>query len=203
MIKMNEILAYLDELYPNPKCELNYNQDYELVIATMLSAQTTDKRVNQVTEILFKKYPSLEALSKANLEDIKKIIRPIGTYNKKASNIIAIAKMLNENGLKNDRDLLESLPGVGRKTANVVLSNIYEEQFIAVDTHVRRVSIRLGLANIKDDVLVIEKKLTKKVPLESRSKFHHQMVLFGRYHCKAIKPECENCKLKSICKKKD
>lgn len=200
---MNEILDYLDELYPNSKCELNYNKDYELVIATMLSAQTTDKRVNQVTKILFEKYPSLETLSNADIEDVKRIIRPIGTYNKKASNIIEIAKILKQTGMKNDRNLLESLPGVGRKTTNVVLSNIYNEQFIAVDTHVKRVSTRLGLAKKNDDVLTIENKLTKKVPFNVRSKFHHQMVLFGRYHCKAIKPNCENCKLKSICKKKD
>lgn len=202
MIKVNEILDYLDELFPNPKCELNYNQDYELLIATMLSAQTTDKRVNQVTKVLFSKYPDLKSLSEANIEDVKTIIRPIGTYNKKAMNVIEIATYLYQNGgMKNDRDYLESLPGVGRKTTNVVLSNIYNEPFIAVDTHVKRVSIRLGLAKKNDDVYDIEKKLTKKIPKERRSKTHHQLVLFGRYHCKAINPNCENCKLKNICKK--
>jgi len=200
---MNNIIEYLDEIIPNPKCELNYNKDYELLIATMLSAQTTDKKVNSVTEILFKKYPNLEALSKANIEDIKNIIKPIGTYNKKAYNVIEIAKQLLKIGhVPNDRTFLESLPGVGRKTTNVVLSNIYDIPCIAVDTHVSRVSIRLGLAKKEDDVRTIENKLTKKIPKEKLCRLHHQLVLFGRYYCKSQKPQCENCKLKSICKHK-
>lgn len=199
----NKIIDYLDEIIPNPNCELEYTKDYELLIATMLSAQTTDKRVNSVTRILFKKYPDLESLSNADLEDLKKIIRPLGTFNKKAVNIKEIATSLLENGgMKNDRAYLESLSGVGRKTANVVLSNIYNEPCIAVDTHVSRVSIRLGIANKNDNVLTIEKKLYKKFSKESLAKLHHQLVLFGRYYCKAINPKCENCKLKDICKNK-
>lgn len=198
----NEIINYLDEIIPNPRCELNYNKDYELLIATMLSAQTTDKRVNSVTDILFKKYPTLEELRDASLDDIKKIIKPIGTFNKKAVNIKSIANDLIINGgMTNDRKFLESLSGVGRKTANVVLSNIYHEQFIAVDTHVSRVSKRLGIAKKNDDVLVIEKKLYKTFKECDLSRLHHQLVLFGRYYCKAINPNCENCKLKNICKK--
>ena len=198
----NKIIDYLDEIIPNPKCELEYSKDYELLIATMLSAQTTDKRVNSVTRILFKKYPNLEALRDAPLEDIKEIIRPIGTFNKKASNIKEIAKSLLEHGgMANDRQFLESLSGVGRKTTNVVLSNIYNEPCIAVDTHVSRVSKRLGLAKEKDDVLTIEKKLNKIFPKEKLARLHHQMVLFGRYYCKASNPLCDNCKLKDICKK--
>lgn len=198
----NEIINYLDEIIPNPRCELNYNKDYELLIATMLSAQTTDKRVNSVTDILFKKYPTLEELRDAPLDDIKKIIKPIGTFNKKAVNIKSIANDLIINGgMTNDRKFLESLSGVGRKTANVVLSNIYHEQFIAVDTHVSRVSKRLGIAKKNDDVLVIEKKLYKTFKECDLSRLHHQLVLFGRYYCKAINPNCENCKLKDICKK--
>lgn len=198
----NKIIDYLDEIIPNPKCELEYSKDYELLIATMLSAQTTDKRVNSVTRILFKKYPNLEALRDAPLEDIKEIIRPIGTFNKKASNIKEIAKSLLEHGgMANDRQFLESLSGVGRKTANVVLSNIYNEPCIAVDTHVSRVSKRLGIAKEKDDVLTIEKKLNKIFPKEKLARLHHQMVLFGRYYCKASNPLCDNCKLKEICKK--
>lgn len=198
----NKIIDYLDEIIPNPKCELEYSKDYELLIATMLSAQTTDKRVNSVTRILFKKYPNLEALRDAPLEDIKEIIRPIGTFNKKASNIKEIAKSLLEHGgMANDRQFLESLSGVGRKTTNVVLSNIYNEPCIAVDTHVSRVSKRLGLAKKKDDVLTIEKKLNKIFPKEKLARLHHQMVLFGRYYCKASNPLCDNCKLKEICKK--
>jgi len=202
---MNNIIDYLDELFPNPRCELNYNKDYELLIAVMLSAQTTDKRVNMVTNILFKKYDTLEKLSLADMNDIIGIIKPIGTFNKKAKNIINISKRLlnDKNGIvPNDRKYLESLDGVGRKTTNVVLSNLYDEPCIAVDTHVSRVSKRLGIANKNDDVLKIEKKLNNFFPKEKLNRLHHQLVLFGRYHCKALKPICENCKLKGICKKK-
>ena len=142
---MNEIVSYLDELIPNPKCELEYNKDYELLIATMLSAQTTDKRVNMVTKVLFQKYNTLEKIRNAEIIDIINIIRPIGTFNKKASNIKNIALKLKEvnDTIPNDRKFLENLPGVGRKTTNVVLSNLYNEPYIAVDTHVQRVSNRL------------------------------------------------------------
>jgi len=202
-MKMNEIIEYLDELIPDAKCELNYTKDYELLIAVMLSAQTTDKRVNMVTKVLFKKYPTLETLKEADINDIINIIRPIGTFRKKALNIKSIANSLIENTggiVPNDRNFLESLSGVGRKTTNVVLSNLYNEPCIAVDTHVARVSKRLGLAYSKDDILTIEKKLTKKIPKEKLNRMHHQLVLFGRYYCKAMKPECSGCKLKNICK---
>ena len=194
---------YLDKLYPNPKCELNYTKDYELLLATMLSAQTTDKRVNSVTQILFKKYPTIKDLSKANINDIQNIIRPIGTFHKKSQNLIEIAKKLDQdyNGkLPNNREYLESLPGVGRKTANVVLSNIFNIPCIAVDTHVSRVSKRLNLAKENDNPLQIENKLTKKFKKEDLCKRHHQLVLFGRYHCLARNPKCKNCELKEICK---
>lgn len=198
---MNKIFEYLDELIPNPKCELNYTKDYELLIAVMLSAQTTDKRVNEVTSVLFKKYGTLKKLSEADINEVKKIIKPIGTFNKKASNIIEISKKILEIGyVPNDRIYLESLPGVGRKTTNLVLSTLYNEPYIAVDTHVTRVTNRLGIVNTKD-VLEIEKELYKKIPKERLNKTHHQLVLFGRYYCKAISPKCEICKLKDICKK--
>ena len=203
---MNRILDYLDELFPNPKCELNYNKDYELLIAIVLSAQTTDKRVNKVTEVLFNKYPSLESLSKADISDIENIIREIGTFRRKSIYVRDIAKKIVNDGynyVPNDRNYIESLPGVGRKTANVFLSNIYDEAAIAVDTHVSRVSKRLGLVYKNDDVSKIEKKLEKKIPRDRWGKTHHQLVLFGRYHCKAIKPECNNCKIKDICKYKN
>lgn len=199
---IEEIINYLDELFPNPKCELHYEKDYELLLAVMLSAQTTDKRVNMVTEILFQKYPSIEALKDANIEDIKEIIKPIGTFNKKAQNIKEITFSLwkDQNGkVPNDRTYLESLPGVGRKTTNVVLANLFSEPCIAVDTHVSRVSKRLKLAKATDDVLTIEKKLTKKFPKEKLARLHHQLVLFGRYYCKAQSPNCKNCKLKEYC----
>ena len=199
---MNKIENYLDELFKNPRCELNYTKDYELLLATMLSAQTTDKRVNEVTEKLFKKYQTLNELKKANINDVIDIIRPIGTFRRKAYNLIEIARRLDEekNGkLPNDREYLENLPGVGRKTTNVVLSNIYNVPCIAVDTHVERVSKRLKLVNQKDNVTKIEQTLTKKFKKEDLCKRHHQMVLFGRYYCTARNPKCDTCKLKEIC----
>lgn len=198
---MNKIFDYFDSIIPNPKCELNYNKDYELLIAVMLSAQTTDKGVNSVTKILFSKYDSLDKLSKAVIEDIKDIIKPIGTYNKKALNVIEIAKQLVNIGyVPNDYDFLIKLPGVGRKTVNLVLSTLYNEPFIAVDTHASRVSIRLGLADLNDDVLKIENKLYKKIPKDRLNRVNHQLVLFGRYYCKAFNPLCDKCELKDICK---
>lgn len=201
---MNNILEYLDELFPNPVCELEYDKDYELLIAIMLSAQTTDKRVNKVTKILFNKYKTLEELKNADIEDIENIIRELGNFRKKSIYVKEIAKNLLENWqgfVPNDRIFLESLSGVGRKTVNVFLGIIYNEPTIAVDTHVERVSKRLNLAKTNDSVLEVEKKLMKKIPEERRNKAHHQLVLFGRYHCKALKPNCEECKLKNICKK--
>lgn len=202
----NKITNYLDKIIPNPKCELNYTCDYELLIATMLSAQTTDKRVNMVTAELFSKYPNLKTLKSADIEDITKIVRTLGNYHKKALNVIKIAKILDEeaNGIvPNDRTFIESLPGVGRKTANVLLANIYGENCIAVDTHVERVSKRLGLALQKDDVRVVEDKLTKYFKKYNLNRIHHQLLLFGRYYCKANKPLCDDCELKDICKKKN
>lgn len=201
----DKIVKYLDELFPEPRCELNYSKDYELLIAVMLSAQTTDKRVNMVTDILFKKYKDLNSLSCADINDVIDIIRPIGTFNKKASNIIKISKSLlnNYNGIvPNNRQYLQSLPGVGRKTTNVVLANLFNEPCIAVDTHVSRVSKRLGIAKSKDDVLTIENKLNKSFDKDILPRLHHQLVLFGRYYCKAKNPLCDNCKLKDICKRK-
>ena len=200
---MNKIFAYLDELFPDPKCELDYNKNYELLIAIVLSAQTTDKRVNKVTKVLFSKYPTLKALSNADTYDIEQIIKEIGTFRKKAIYVKEIATSLYNNGecIPNDRKFIESLSGVGRKTTNVFLSEIYNEPTIAVDTHVTRVSKRLGLANDKDEVNIIEKKLMKIIPKDRWSRTHHQLVLFGRYKCKAIKPDCSDCKLKDICKK--
>ena len=200
---IQKIIDYLDELYPNAQCELNYNHDYELLIAVMLSAQTTDKRVNEVTSILFNKYPTIDALALAKKEDIIEIIKPIGTYNVKANNLLKIANSLvkKQKGIvPNDRKYLESLNGVGHKTANVVLSNLYGENCIAVDTHVSRVSARLGLAKADDDVLTIEKKLTKKFKGYSLARLHHQLVLFGRYHCKTKQPNCDECSLKKYSK---
>lgn len=200
---MNKILNYLDEIIPNPICELNYTKDYELLIATVLSAQCTDKRVNEVTKVLFKKYKTIEELKDAKLEDIKQIIRPCGSFNKKSEYILAIANSLSQyyNGkVPNNYNFLIKLPGVGRKTINVVLTELFNVPTIAVDTHVERVSKRLNLVNSFDDVLKIEQKLMKQIDKEKWNRVNHQLVLFGRYYCKAISPLCENCKLKKECK---
>ena len=194
---------YLDKLFPNPKCELEYNKDYELLIAVVLSAQTTDKQVNKVTKILFDKYKTLKELSNADINDIEEIIKPIGTYSKKALFIKEISNyLLNEcdGKVPNDREKLLKIKGVGRKTINVVLSNLFNENCLAVDTHVTRVSKRLGIAKEKDDVLTIEQKLGKYYKYINLGKRHHQMVLFGRYKCKAKNPMCIDCMLKDICK---
>ena len=203
---MNNIIEYLDYLFPNPKCELNYNKDYELLIAVMLSAQTTDKSVNLVTKVLFDKYRTLEELKDARLEDIIDIIKPIGTYNRKAVYLLDIANILYtkyDGIVPNDRKALESMPGIGRKVANVVLSEWFNLPNIAVDTHVDRVSKRLGLAKTSDSVLEVEKKLQKLYLKDDWSRRHLQMVLFGRYYCKSSRPLCDGCKLRNICKKKD
>ena len=165
--KVNEILSYLDELFPNPKCELNYNKDYELLIAICLSAQTTDKRVNKVTSVLFSKYKSLRSLANADITGIESIIRELGSYRKKSIYVKEIAIKLLKDNIKvipNDREYLESFPGVGRKTVNVFLGMIYNEPTIAVDTHVERVSKRLKLAKDKANVLEVEHSLQKKIP---------------------------------------
>ena len=191
-------------MIPVAKCELNYNKDYELLIATMLSAQTTDKRVNEVTASLFKKY-SLEDIVSCNIEELEIILKPIGTFHKKAIFLKKIAEEIIKRGgvVPNDRGFIESLPGCGHKTCNVVLSNLYEENCIAVDTHVSRVAIRLGLVKEDDSVSIIEKKLSKVFANENLKDLHHRMVLFGRYICTAKNPKCEECLFKSICQKKD
>ena len=200
-MKTNELMSKLDIMIPNPRCELNYNKDYELLIATVLSAQCTDARVNKVTSVLFNKY-DINSLAVANIKDIEKIIYSCGNYKKKSLYLINIAKSLVKDfdgKVPNDREYLENLPGVGRKTTNVVLSNIYNVPAIAVDTHVDRVSKRLGLANDVDTVFQVEKKLMRKLPESKWSRTHHQLVLFGRYICKSQSPECNKCLFKDKC----
>lgn len=200
--RVTTILDYLDELFPTAHCELNYTKDYELLIAIVLSAQTTDKRVNKVTPILFEKYKSLKSLSDAPIEDIEQIIREIGTFKKKSIFIknIATALVKDYNGIvPNDRKYLETLSGVGRKTTNVFLSEYFSVPAIAVDTHVERVSKRLKLAPLKATVTEVETSLMKKIPKERWIKTHHQFIFFGRYNCKAINPNCTECQLKHLC----
>ena len=168
----------------------------------MLSPQATDKSVNLVTKVLFNKYDTLEKLKNANLEDIIEIIRPIGTYNRKAVYLLDIANILYNqyNGIvPNDRKALESMPGIGRKVANVMLSEWFHEDSIAVDTHVERVSKRLGIAEDNHSVLEVEKRLQEVYSKQVWGRRHLQMVLFGRYHCKSKKPLCNECRLREIC----
>ncbi len=202
-MKINkEFYDKLDIMIPNPKCSLNYTKDYELLIATVLSAQCTDERVNMVTPVLWSKY-DIFTLAKANVNDVREIIRPLGNMNKRSEYIITIAKSLVKdcNGkVPNDREYLESLPGVGRKTTNVVLANIYNENLIAVDTHVERVAKRLELADLDDSVLEVEQKLIKAFDNNQLLKMHHQLLLFGRHICTARNPKCSECLFKDICK---
>ena len=202
---MNRIEEYLDELFPEPKCELLYNNDYQLLIAIVLSAQSTDKRVNSVTPIIFDKYKNLSELKNAELSDLEYIIRPVGSFRKKSYYVKEIARLVDEehNGVvPTDRDVLESFPGVGRKTVNVFLSEFYGLPEIAVDTHVERVSKRLGLAQKNAGVRKVERSLQRRFDKSLWGKRHLQLVLFGRYYCKAVKPECASCKIKDLCKEK-
>lgn len=198
---MNRIFDYLDELIPNPKCELEYSNDFEFLIAVVLSAQTTDKKVNNVTRVLFSKY-DINSLKDASIDELKNILKPLGMADKKSLYIKNISRDLIEkyNGvIPNTLDELVKLDGVGRKTANLVLSTLYNKPYFAVDTHVSRVTKRLGLVPDSFNTLQIEKTMYKIVPKDRINRTHHQFVLFGRYYCKSINPMCNKCKLKDIC----
>ena len=202
MITKDEIRNNLDIMFPHPLCELNYTKDYELLIATVLSAQSTDKSVNIATAVLFGKYNIFDLVN-VPTKEIENIIKKVGTYTKKALFIKEISKSLvsEHNGVvPNDREYLESLPGVGRKTCNVVLSILFEEPTIAVDTHVSRVSVRLGLADADDSLRVIEYKIGNTFPKKEWNRINLQLVLFGRYICKSIKPNCSECLFNNKCK---
>ena len=199
---ISRLLNYLDELFPASKCELFYSKDYELVIAVMLSAQTTDKSVNAVTPILFEKYPSLDALNKASLEEIEEILKPIGLYKNKAKNLKGIVKELIERFnyvVPSDKDQLMTLPGVGNKTAGVIRAEIFKIPDLPVDTHILRIAKRLNLAKKDDEPIDVERKLKKIIPEERWIKSHHQLIHFGRYFCTSRSPQCENCKIKDMC----
>ena len=198
------IIENLNRLYPDAHCELNHKDSFELLIAVVLSAQTTDVSVNRVTPALFEKYPDALSLSEASEEDVMRLIHSIGLYKNKSRNIINLAKELVKRfdvEVPSKREELESLPGVGRKTANVVLSNCFDYPAFAVDTHVSRVSKRLMIARKDDDVLTIEKKLMKFFPRNCWSRLHHQFIFFGRYKCKAKNPECTDCPFRDSCRK--
>ena len=197
------IINYLDELFINPKCELEYTKDYELLLSVMLSAQTTDKSVNKVTKELYKKYDSLDKLKKLSVLEIDNYIKSLGFHKTKASNFKYIVDEISKLGyVPDNRGYLESLKGVGRKTASVVLGILFDIPSFAVDTHVYRVSKRLGITTMKDDVLKTEIKLKKYFVEDEWNKINSQMVLFGRYICTSKNPKCDKCHLKNICKYK-
>lgn len=196
-----EITSYLDELFNDPKCELEYTKDYELLLSVMLSAQTTDKSVNKATKELYKKYDTLEKLNTLSIEEIDNYIRVLGFHKTKSVNFKYITEHLLPLGyVPDDREFLESLKGVGRKTASVVLGELFNIPSFAVDTHVFRVSKRLGITTKKDDVLKTEIKLKKYFDETEWNRVNSQLVLFGRYYCTSKNPKCTNCKLKNICK---
>ena len=201
--RVQKITELLDEEYGTDfRCFLHYAKPYELLIATMLSAQCTDERVNIVTKDLFVKYPTLEAFANASLPELEKDIHSTGFYHNKAKNIIECAKILvKEYGgeVPGDIDILISLPGVGRKTANVIRGNIYHEPSIVVDTHVKRISNKLGVTK-EQDPEKIEFDLMKKIPKDHWILWNIDLITLGRTICKALNPSCENCFLKSVCK---
>ncbi|MCQ6303049.1 endonuclease III [Bacillus cereus] len=206
MLNKTQIRYCLDtmaDMYPEAHCELVHDNPFELVIAVALSAQCTDVLVNKVTRNLFQKYKTPEDYLSVSLEELQQDIRSIGLYRNKAKNIQKLCRMLLDdyNGeVPSDRDELTKLPGVGRKTANVVVSVAFGIPVIAVDTHVERVSKRLAICRWKDSVLEVEKTLMKKVPMDEWGVTHHRMIFFGRYHCKAQRPQCEECRLLEVCR---
>lgn len=203
--KLDSIQSFLDDEFANVGCELHYKKDYELLIAVMLSAQTTDVAVNGVTDFLFSKYDSLEKLNKVPLEEIETTIKPIGLYKNKAKRLKEIVTvLLNEYSGKVPSDInqLTTLPGVGNKTACVVRAEIFKIPEFPVDTHVSRISKRLDLCNQKDEPIEVERKLKETFDKENWIKLHHQFIHFGRAICKAQNPLCEKCRLQEYCNKR-
>lgn len=198
---IQKVMSYLDSLFPNPVPELDYDTDFQCLIAVILSAQCTDKRVNLVTKDLFRLYPDSFAMATLTQDELEKLIYSTGFYRNKAKNILALCNILNEEfggKVPSDPDVLESLPGVGRKTANVVSSVLFGANRIGVDTHVFRVTNRLGLVNAKTP-LEVERQWVSNFPEYQNHDTHFKLVLFGRYHCKAQNPNCKDCELKDMC----
>jgi endonuclease-3 len=201
--QINEVVETLGEMFPDAHCELNHKNPFELVIAVALSAQCTDVLVNKVTTNLFQKYQTPEDYLAVSLEELQNDIKSIGLFRNKAKNIQKLCRMLLDDYdgiVPQERDELVKLPGVGRKTANVVMSVAYGIPAIAVDTHVERVSKRLAICRWKDSVLQVEETLMKKIPMELWGVTHHRLIFFGRYHCKAQRPNCQECPLNTICR---
>lgn len=197
------ILDTIGTMFPDAQCELNHDNAFELTIAVLLSAQCSDQMVNKVTADLFQKYKSPEDYLAVPLAELEQDIRRIGLYRNKAKHIHNLCRILIDQyggEVPSEHDQLVKLPGVGRKTANVVVSVAFNVPAIAVDTHVERVSKRLGLAGWDDSVLEVEKKLMKRVPKDEWSLTHHRLIFFGRYHCKAQNPQCQVCPLLDVCR---
>lgn len=202
MSRANRIYSELERMYPEVKCELDYRNHFELLIAVVLSAQTTDVAVNKVTPQLFARFPDADALANAKFDEVHEIIKTIGLSNTKARNIIALSKRLvqEKNGeVPADFDYLITLPGVGRKTANVVIGEAFRIPAIPVDTHVLRVSNRLTLSN-SNNPRIVEKDLAALFPKEQWYYLHLRLIHFGRYFCKAQKPKCEECPFTDFCR---
>ena len=200
--RFEKVIEYFQGAMPVAETELQYENTFQLLVAVILSAQCTDKRVNMVTPSIFKKYPSIEKMSEAKVEEVFELIKSISYPNNKSKHLIGMAKMLlkNFNGIipMNVKELV-SLPGVGRKTANVITSVVDQQPNMAVDTHVFRVSNRLGLTRNATTPLAVEKQLIKNIPKELIHKAHHWLILHGRYTCTARNPKCSNCGLHSVC----
>lgn len=202
-MKTEEVLNALDELFPDAHCELEHRNHYEMAVAVVLSAQTTDASVNRVTPALFERYPDAASLAAGKLRDIEACIASLGLYRNKARSIQGMAQGIVErfNGeVPDNMEDLVTLPGVGRKCANVIMSECYGVPALAVDTHVSRVSRRLGLAKPEDSLLHVEQKLKRKIPKDRWIKSHHQMIFFGRYLCHARNPECDRCPFQGKCR---
>lgn len=197
-----EILDTIAGMFPQARCELEHTNNYEMTVAVILSAQTTDASVNKVTPALFAKYPTVYALAESNLKDVEDCIHTLGLYRNKARSIQMMAKTVVEKyhgEIPSTMKELCTLEGVGRKCANVILSECFGVPSIAVDTHVNRVSKRLTLAKPDDSLLQVETKLKRKLPKERWTKAHHQMIFFGRYYCTSRNPKCEQCPFRDFC----
>ena len=201
--KALQMIDVISDMFPNAECELKHDNPFQLTIAVLLSAQTTDNSVNKVTAKLFQKYHTAEDFLQVPQEELENDIRTIGLYRNKAKNIQKLCRSLLDkfNGeIPRTHKELESLAGVGRKTANVVMSVAFDEPSLAVDTHVERVSKRIGICRWKDNVRQVEEKLCKVVPRERWNRTHHQLIFFGRYHCLARTPKCDVCPLFDDCR---
>ncbi len=200
-----EILDKIEEIFPDAQCELHHDNAFQLLVAVVLSAQTTDASVNRVTPALFARWPDAKSLAQAPLEEVEETLKRLGLYRTKAKNIIALSAALEEQfdgQVPSTFKELQSLPGVGRKTANVVRSVAFDIPSLAVDTHVDRVSKRLGLAKPSDSVEKVEEKLRRKLDRDRWNRAHHELIFFGRYLCTARNPKCEECPFPAICKRK-